>query len=361
MAKHILIKKEYPNQYPSDAVEVLNAMSFSEGKNIVIVGSASLRSQQYSGDYDAYEVVKDNKPTDSQAVKSFVAQFKHIIKTLQNMRNVYIGDCKSGEIPEWKADTLEKIEDLLSKKIISEDEAKEARQFMKPNPTHIEKLLIANNVKFHIVRWTPKQILKGSQTLRDGRTYRLEEAFHSKSITKLDVVALVQEKYSELSCVYTFMNKGVVLNPEEINPKQSLLDSIAVYTHEGNRYKVIKRKFSLAKLTNNMKDIEKYNDILNSDAGKLYVVFADVKTLADLLERHSLPKEKLRYAINGFVHRLSRIYSNEQYLKQEKKLLAELEKATKSKTPIQQLRKVETYLFDALNYATKLKGGYAPI
>jgi len=361
MVNPILIKKEYPNQYPNDAVEVLNAMSFSEGKHIVIVGSASLRSQQYSGDYDAYEVVKAEKPTDSQAIKMFVAQFKHIVKTLQNMRNVYIGDCKSGEIPEWKAETLEKIETLLSTKIISEEEAKEARQFMKPNPTKIEKLLIQNNVKFHVVRWTPKQILKGSQTLRDGRTYTLEEAFQSKSITKLDVFALIQEKYSELSCVYEFLNNGRILNPEGVNPKQSLLDSIAVYEHEGNRYKVIKRKFSLAKLTNNAKDIQKYNDILNSDAGKLYVVFADVKTLADVLERHSLPKDKLRTAINGFSHRLTRIYANEHYLKQEKKLLAELEKAVKSKTPVKELRKVEKYLFDALNYATKLKGGYAPI
>ena len=360
MAKNILAKKDYPHQYPHDAVEVLNAMSFSKGENLQIVGSASLRSQQYSGDYDAFEIVKANT-SEASALKHFVAEFKRIIRQLQGMKNVFIGDIKSGEIPEWKAETKKKIDELRHGKIITDAEAEDAKRIIKDKPSKIESILIKNTVKFHIVRWTTQQILKGKQTLRDGRIYTLEQAFASPSLTKLDVVALIQDKYTDLSCIYEFVNQGRVLNPDKLDPKQSLLDSIAFYEHEGNRYKVIKRKFSLAKLLDEKANIIKYNDILNSEAGKLYVVFSDVKTLADLLDSHSLPKEKLNYAVNGFKHRLARIYHNEHYLKQEKKLLAELDKAVKSKHPSKELRKIEKYLFDALNYATKLKGGYAPI
>jgi len=49
--------KEYPTNYPADAIAVLDSMSVTKGKGVELVGSMSLRSQQYAGDYDANDFV----------------------------------------------------------------------------------------------------------------------------------------------------------------------------------------------------------------------------------------------------------------------------------------------------------------
>ena len=63
--------KEYPDNYPADAVRILDAMSF--GKGLVLLGSMSLRSQQYAGDYDGFEQVKMKGPVDT-VLRKYVAR-----------------------------------------------------------------------------------------------------------------------------------------------------------------------------------------------------------------------------------------------------------------------------------------------
>ena len=46
----IVIKKNYPDGYSSDALEILTKMSFTNGRDLKILGSMSLRSQIYAGD-----------------------------------------------------------------------------------------------------------------------------------------------------------------------------------------------------------------------------------------------------------------------------------------------------------------------
>jgi hypothetical protein len=326
---NILKQKKYPSQYPADAVKVLNAMSFSRGERIKIVGSQSLQSQTYAGDYDAYEVVEGSE---EELVKGFQA----IIRTLRRMKHVYIGDIKAGVIEEWNVDVrkpAEKIERLLADGIISKEEAK-------ADP---------KTAKFHIIRWTPDQVLKGRQTLRDGRTYTLKEAFHSPTITKLDVVALVDKRYTEFSIIYEFRHNGKILNKTDDNPEKSLRDDIKLYQAEGNFYKALKRKFSLAKLLNKAKDIKRYSDLINSETGKLYTLYSDVKTLADLLERTDINADTLRQAINNFSVRLRNIYADDIHLKDKKDLLLQL-RSTKS------LREVEERLYAHLQQsASKLR------
>jgi hypothetical protein len=363
----ILREKTFPSQYPADAVKVLKTMSFSNGKNIQIVGSQSLRSQLYAGDYDIYEVVEGRFPTRQGALQHYVKGFQNIIRNLQKMPNVHIGDIKSGIIEEWRIipkkgaykfhPTREKIESLFQTKIISADEAKLALSSITLRPKKVDVLKARDDIKFHIVRWTPSDILKGHLTLRDGRKYTLEEAFGSPTITKLDIVALIQDKYTELSIIYEFHNGKEVLNPDVIDPESSLKDAILLYQHKGNLFKVIKRKFALAKLQHDIPKLKKYNTILNSELGKLYVVYSDVKTLVELIEDTTIPSKRLKEAIQGFQYRLSRIYSLEDYLKSETAILAKLDSALNSKNPLPTLKEVEDALLHHLTKATRLYGG----
>lgn len=363
----ILKEKTFPSQYPVDAVKVLKAMSFTDGDALQIIGSQSLRSQLYAGDYDAYEVVEGRFPTRQVALEQYAKEFKSIIKKLQSMDNVYIGDIKSGVVEEWRVipkkgsyifrDATKKVEALLQQKIISPEEAKEALSVLKTRPEKIDILKAKDEIKFHIVRWSPEEVLKGHKELRDGRKYTLEEAFGSPIITKLDVVALIQGRYTELSVVYEFHNGDETLNPDDIDPERSLKDSILLLKSEGNLFKVVKRKFALAKLKNNIPLVKKYNAILNSELGKLYIVYSDVKTLAELLEDQSVPKSRIVDAIAGFKHRLARIYSLEDYLKTESAILTKLDTATKASNPLPILKQVQDQLLHHLSKATTLYGG----
>lgn len=345
----LLAEKQYPQEYPKDAIKVLSTMSFSKGKDIKIVGSQALKSQLYAGDYDVYEIVK------TSSVVKLVKDFQDIIKNLKALKNVYIGDIKAGVIKEWQVlgpHPTKKIESLLESNIISSSEATEARNLLKGS-----KAKAKQELKFHIIRWTPEQILAGKQTLRDGRTYTLAEAFQSPTITKLDVIALVGGHYTDFSIIYEFHLGNQILNKDTIDPEASLKESIKLYKEEGNRFKVIKRKFSLAKLKNNQKDLQRFHTILNSEAGKLYTLYSDVKTLADLLDSTTLPTSKVKEALKGFKARLETIYSNDLHLAHKTKLLNNLRDATSSTA----LRAIESDLFAHLNKATELRGGYAPI
>jgi hypothetical protein len=365
----LLKEKTFPSQYPADAVKVLKTMSFTD--SLKIVGSQALRSQLYAGDYDAYEVVEGTFPSDEAAAEHYAKAFQNIIRNLQSLENVYIGDIKAGLVEEWRVipkkgtysfrSAREKVEHLLQSKIITSKEAQTALSTLKARPTHLDTLKAREAIKFHILRWTPEDVLKGSLTLRDGRHYTLEKAFQDPTITKLDVIALIQKRYTELSVIYEFHNGSKVLNPDTIEPQQSLKESIQLYEAQKNLFKVVKRKFALAKLQNKLKDVKYYSDILNSDLGKLYVIYSDVKTLVELLEDTELPRPRLQAAISGFRQRLSHIYSLEEYLKTHKAILAKLEKATTLANPLSTLKEVEEALLKLLSSSTHLYDTPKPV
>jgi hypothetical protein len=357
----LLAQKEYPLNYPDDAVRVLNAMSFTDGKELKIMGSMALKSQLYAGDYDGYEVVEVDYTTDKAALNYLVKKFKEIIKRLKAIPHTHIGDCKAGLVEEWrvipkkgfsKLGATKKTQELLDAHIISPEEAKKALSLIQEGSADAEK-----EIKYHIIRWTPKEILKGKKKLRDGRVYTLQEAFSSPTITKLDVVSLINGIYTEFSVIYEFHNGKKALNPDIIDPEKSLKDDIQFYLSKGERYKALKRKFALAKLKG--EPIESYHSIINSDLGKLYVVLSDVRTLADLLDAHPLPKASIKSSISAFKHRLSSIYDAETYLRNEKQLLADLNAVINlpraKQLPL--LRKIEASLSNYLNKETVKKGG----
>jgi hypothetical protein len=352
----LVIEKAYPQQYPPDAVKVLNTMSFTKGKGVKIMGSASLVSQKYSGDYDGYEIVEGFTKDE------LVGRFKEIIRDLQRLPNTYIGDIKAGLVEDWKVDTEDfrsgttKVESLFSKKIISSEEAKLAKEILSKPQTKANKLNAKAELKFHIVRWLPNEILSGVKKLRDGTSYTLKEAIQSPTICKLDVISPVNDKYTDFSMIYEFYENGKILNPVVIEPEEAIKNDIVLYNAQGNKFKVIKRKFALAKLQNNKRDLEKYNKILNSNLGKLYVLYSDVKTLADVVGSNNTSPYTNK-AIADFSARLS------SYDNTNETLVADLRKATQTKERskvLSRLRHAEDQLFKQLNSRT-LTGGFVYI
>ena len=385
----ILRQKEYPTNYPDDVVKVLDTMTFTKGKALKIMGTSGVRSQQYAGDYDGFEEVKLSLKTDKQALDMLAHRFQEIIKDLRGMSNVFIGDIKGGVVPEWRIIPLsayvEKtkvvgynavqsrsvVDKLVEDGVITKEVAEEVLRKLLPHLTPVQLIDLKNELKFHIVRWTPTEVLEGKKKLVNGRTFTLQEAFSSPGITKLDVIALVQNnRYTDFSIIYQFSNNGRILNPEPIDFQKAIKESILYYKTKHNPFKVLKREFSLARVEKDTKQLKRLQRLLDSDLGKLYLVMSDIGTLITLLRDHTgVPLEKVRYEIDQFKGRLATIYSMEAYLRNEQSLLGDLNSAMKitNKDKLaERLEQIEERLFKYLEDATevKLRGGnatYQPI
>jgi hypothetical protein len=354
-------------------------MSFDD--KLLVLGSMSLRSQQYAGDYDGFEVVKRSGDI-PKVVHQLASDFKDIIRRLQKIPEAYIGDIKCGVVPEWRVlspkahiagkkvigynydASVAVIEHLRTSAVIDAGEAKEALGLLKRSPTPQEFLNAKSELKFHIIRWTPEEILAGHTKLRDGRKVSLEDAIHSPGITKLDVIGLVQNnRYTDFSVIYEFYAGKTCLNPEPVDIATSLKESFLAYKAEGNYYKALKRQFALAKYENRLKEVARLTPIFNSDLGRLYSLTSDIKTLIDLLEFPGVPAEKVRFEIDQFIHRLSNIYSLKDVLKHEKQLLASIHHIVK--LPLNKMSAPLQSLYDELDKllqsnAKTLSGGSEP-
>jgi len=341
MKEPILATKSYPSDYPADAVKILDTMSMNG--DLILVGSMALRSQQYAGDYDGYEVV-EMKGDVSSVLVELRKRFQSVLKNLRGLPNVYIGDIKAGIVEAWrilptsarvKGDKIEgynsvacrrKVDDLLRSHILTDQEAKEAYGLLKESPTVCDFLLAKQNLKFHVLRWTVSEVMANRKVMRDGKAITLEEAFHTRGITKLDVMGLVQgNRFTDFSVIYEFRCNGKVLNGETIDIKNSLEESLIAYLCEGNYFKAIKRLFALAKYHNYLPMVRKLTPILNSDLGRLYQIVGDMDTLLHLMEDYKkIPMTMIRFEIDQFIGRLSNIYSLEGYLKKDDAVVAEV-------------------------------------
>jgi len=376
--------KEYPTNYPADAIAILDSMSVTKGKGVELVGSMSLRSQQYAGDYDANDIIEMKMKTDKEALDHCASLFKEAIRRTSKITNAYIGDIKCGEVAEWRvfgsdkdtrvhngqvvgynAETSRsKVRALRKAQIITPTEEKEALALLPSNPTPLQLVKAKDSIKFHIVRWSVAEVLEGEKRLKDGRTYTLQDGFSSHGLTKVDVVAWVQNnRYTEFAMIYFLFNHGKALNPVKFDYEDSLKESILYYQSEGMYFKVLKRLFSLAKFKDDKKQMEKLTEVLNSDLGRLYHIVSDIRTLVFLLEEQSkLRMSDIKFEIDQFKGRMANIYALDPFLKKEFVFLGYISsalKATSSKQLLGILKSMDKALSDILGKASqKFVGGY---
>lgn len=319
-------KKDFPDNYPSDAVALIEGMCFND--DITVVGSMSLRSQLYAGDYDVGNVVKLNT-TEDKALHELRAGFQSIVKHLESLDDVYIGDIKAGEVEEYRvvpktfkefdvAESRTKLKHLYDTKIITKEEYDDAKSSLKSG-SELDYLVAVGDIKFQVVRWTPAQVKANRAELRDGKSMTLEEAFRCPAVVKLDVVSVIQKsRFTEFSVIYSFFNKGKALNPTPMDLVKSIEDSMKTYEHLGNYFKVLKRQFSLAKLKGDTATVKRLVPILNSDYGRLYHVISDIDAIIFLLdENKKVSLDSVQYAVNQLLGRLSNIYTMKDYMKKE--------------------------------------------
>jgi len=341
MSANLLVKRKLPEDFATDVVEVLQRMSFTNLLSLRLMGSGSLKGQLYAGDYDAFEVVP------VKSISATVKKFQSIVRSLLDRKNTYVGDIKCGSVEEWKviADEAKieqgkvvgynstaikkRIEALFEQGVIGREERNTAMDKVKTTIAPLEFLELKRDLRYHLVRWTPQEVLRGHKTLRDGRKFTLAEGIQTPTITKLDVVAWVQgNRFTDFSCIYEFRKGKTVLNPAMRDIVEGLKENVYELYHEKDYFKMAKRMFALSRVLGAYPLLSLLSQLFNGDLGRIYVVYGDIGTLEFLLENEgSIPKEKVQFEIDQFRNRLANV-TLPKYLANEETIAEVIQKAS---------------------------------
>jgi len=295
-----LDEKDFPRNYEPSVVEVLEALSLTgDGRNIKVIGSASLRRIQYAGDYDANEISRESIPV-------IAKRLGQVIRRLKKYPLLVIGDIKCGET--------------------------QVGESVEP------------------IRWTPKEI-------EDGKTSKgitLEDALRTGGRTKIDTMAVIGTRYVEIGCVYLYGDR--VKPPDEDDLVKELEKGMEEELLDGNYWKALKRYFSILRLTETKpKKMDILTNIFNSDLGRLYSVISDISVLEYLLENGAGRSEIMSREIAGFKARLSNIWSLPEFIEAEPGFDRTLDKASeKPRQALTMLRRLKGRLNGLLQSEAKI-------
>jgi len=359
-----IASKSFPENYSRSVLAVLESMSMTNLQKMYIVGSSSIRSQQYSADYDAMEKVSVS------SAKEVVKQLQSIIKQLRVLPDCFIGDIKCGEVAEWDPFSLNAhvnmdterivgfnikqsqsvIDSLNSANVISPNESKGALKLLERATTPMACLTAKKEIRYHILRWKPYQILEGRQSYR-GRTFTLENAVMSGGLIKIDLVANINNRFTEFSVIYNVYMDGKLITKKPLNLLNSLKEDVMYYGNL-NPFKGMKRMFALAKAEKNERAVTHLVPLLNSDLGRLYQIISDLSVIHELLERPKKPIKEIRYQLDEMKARMGNLYQLRDFLKAEHDIIGQIESALKKQNPKADIYKLMVLLQHILNEET---------
>jgi hypothetical protein len=346
--------KPYPYGYSPDTIDIINTITMSKGnkKQFLIQGSSSLSSQTYYGDYDLLERIDEsifkNVISFDDYIDKVVKKFQQVVKTVLSMKLVYISDIKCGEISDWNVSNVNQLKKLYSNKIITDDELETAIN-------EFNCKICFRTRRFGIIRWTPQDILNGYIILRNNTKYTLHDAIKNKTaLTKMDVVAYVDNKFIEFSIIYRFTYKNNDISTAIENVFHSFYQSTEMSYLEEKYFKVIKRLFSIARLERDNEQLARLNTVLNSDLGRIYSVISDIDTIIYILENIKyIPEKRINTEIQEFRKRLTNVYTLKKWVKLELPILKHIHSIQfikSRKDLIEKLKKLKIILNHILNY-----------
>jgi hypothetical protein len=324
------MERQYPDQYSKPLAKLLKAISFGTPN---VVGSSADPQIMYSADYDLIENVILRRGSSKK--------FQEKVRKIQKVAKIV--DIKCGEISQWnllkkpyvengkvkkykQEDELKHLSALWQNKIITHDEYMSASELLTPNLDAVAFLEARKELRFGLLKWTVSEVLQGYKELRDESIYYLEDAFRSKGITKLDLIAWATDKYIEISNIVVWVNsKG---KPYAYIPalKKALKENILEYEADENYVKLAKRMYSLAKQYKDTSIVEALKSILNSPIGKLYMVTADMEVLEEF--PNAVTQSRKRKQLDSFKNFFAKLY------------FPELNNATPSNTKLSYLKEI---------------------
>jgi hypothetical protein len=206
-----ILEQEFPDKVITN---LMNKLKFKNNK-IKLGGSAGLKSQLYSGDYDFISIVINKKYTMKDIYNEFKKILKDVIYKTNNIHTYFIEfkiQFKNGDKIK-----INSIDDITENNFIN---------------------------------------------------YKLDNIEYFK----IDLVAYIYGYFKEISCIYNFNNN---ISSKKDNLK-SLEKDYNEYFKEGNYYKALKRLMAIEKIKNNKNEVIKLTNFFNSKIGELYMINSEI-------------------------------------------------------------------------------------
>lgn len=133
---------------------------------------------------------------------------------------------------------------------------------------------------------------------------------------KIDLVARIDGFFTEVSCIYSFTKE----DPSKEDYIRSLEEDISELKREKKYYKILKRRFNIAKAQGDKKEVLRLSRIFNSDLGKEYQLISRLEAMSNLLALYqdSVVK-KIQIGLKDL--QLDAVDSLEQYIKDKSREL----------------------------------------
>lgn len=133
------------------------------------------------------------------------------------------------------------------------------------------------------VRWDKKSIKEGQQII-DNKLYRFIDCLQQTSIIKLDIIALIDGKFTEFSENYYF-TFGKRKTYRTINKSEvliGLLREFKKYIANDKPFKALKRLYSYKKINDSVN--KQMINFLNSKTGKLNKIVGDLEIIDTIMD-----------------------------------------------------------------------------
>ena len=256
------------------------AMLMSVESKVNMVGSASIKKAIYYGDYDLFERVEGHSKS------SVYAHFKSLFYHVNKLPKIVITDFKIGD-KRWSYD------DIMSKE-------------------------------------------------KEGMSF--DDALNVKGIIKLDIIALINSRFYEITEVYQMCFNGKCnMDYKKDEIIKDLVDEYKLKTNEGNYMKALKKMYSIIKIKNiNDPKLDVLLNYFNSPIGLLYRNKSELETLLIVLDNDKFTLDDVRMSLESIKEQVS-AFPVPNYL----------EEIIKKKTKKEMTKLISKQVFDILGFLNR--------
>jgi len=207
--------------------QVFNLIKF---KDIEIIGSFNDKNIKYPSDIDLHESVTID------SYEEIINKFIEIFINAKKNPDVYITDFKCGTLLNGNA-----------------------------------------------IRWSLSDLKRGFQYIEDKKINFIE-TLQDKSVIKLDVIALIDNRFTEITLNYFFYFKKGSTTPIIEDVAQELYFSYLKNIQKSDYYKALKRKYRYYKINKEKQKVKIIVDIFNSDLGLIRKILSDLALINKVID-----------------------------------------------------------------------------
>lgn len=245
---------------------IINLLKLSD---VTVIGTSATDEIKYKSDIDIMELNKYSRS--ANIYEKVLDMFRKKYKKAQKLKNVFITDFKCGKLAGGTP-----------------------------------------------IRWDKKNIKDGYQYIEDQKI-NFVDCLQQNSIIKMDVIALINDKFIEFSDNYYFIFGSLRTSPiidSNTEVAKSLLKDKKKYWNEKKYFKSLKRLYSFFKLIGDTKKEQILINFFNSSTGELYQYINLLNTIHDLignnfkrpLKKHIL--SNLKYIVNNIDQQYKALVQN---------------------------------------------------